>query len=218
MKHSIIAEMINTQTALNNFQDPNWLSKGWNYRLAIMVEAMEGLESHGWKWWKKQETDVNNCRMELVDIWHFMLSDIIRTMHLKIKGTSEEKLAASLAFTAEALSLTYTNAVRLSITNEALWVAVAKDYSYKAFNALRDCYVLDDIKLSNLYFGKAALNKLRASNGYKTGSYVKIWQYNGKMVEDNLVAAELAANYDLSDVAALELFRTKLADYYKTQR
>ena len=42
-------------------------------------------------------------------------------------------------------------------------------------------------KLYKLYIGKNVLNKFRQDNGYKDGSYIKIW--NGK--EDNEVLNEL---------------------------
>ena len=41
--------------------------------------------------------------------------------------------------------------------------------------------------LQKLYIGKNALNKFRQDNGYKEGTYTKIW--NGK--EDNVIMIEI---------------------------
>ena len=44
--------------------------------------------------------------------------------------------------------------------------------------------------LFECYIGKNVLNKFRQDNGYKDGSYIKIW--NGK--EDNIVMSEILAS------------------------
>lgn len=50
-----------------------------------------------------------------------------------------------------------------------------------------------DIKLDKLYHGKRILNEFRQNNGYKEGTYIKIW--NG--VEDNVIMFELLDKYDV---------------------
>lgn len=56
-----------------NANDPTtlWLRK---FTEAIEDEAKELRESMPWKWWRGQETDLQNVRVELVDILHFVLS------------------------------------------------------------------------------------------------------------------------------------------------
>ena len=41
---------------------------------AIRAEVDELDESIPWKWWRKEKTDIQNVRIELVDIFHFLLS------------------------------------------------------------------------------------------------------------------------------------------------
>lgn len=45
---------------------------------AMWTECAELMDHIGWKWWSKQELDINQAEMELVDIWHFGLSDILQ--------------------------------------------------------------------------------------------------------------------------------------------
>ena len=57
---------------------PDWRSQGYEYYRAIWVECAELLDHFGWKWWKQQPTDVDQVQLEIVDIWHFGLSDLLR--------------------------------------------------------------------------------------------------------------------------------------------
>ena len=48
-----------------------------NTRQAFVIEGAEAIEHHGWKWWKKQDCDLPQLQMEIIDIWHFLLSEIL---------------------------------------------------------------------------------------------------------------------------------------------
>ena len=54
---------------------PNtWLS---NYSRAMREEIQELDEELLWKWWSKDEIDLQNIRVELIDILHFLVSALI---------------------------------------------------------------------------------------------------------------------------------------------
>ena len=54
---------------------PNtWLS---NYSRAMREEVVELDEELLWKWWSKDEIDIQNIRVELIDILHFLVSAMI---------------------------------------------------------------------------------------------------------------------------------------------
>ena len=54
---------------------PNvWLS---NYSRAMSEEILELDEELLWKWWSKDEIDIQNIRVELIDILHFLVSAMI---------------------------------------------------------------------------------------------------------------------------------------------
>ncbi len=69
--------MLTLQDGMNQKVNPQWLSANYAYLRAAMIESVEGIEHHGWKWWKAQHKDLPQLQMELVDIWHFALSSII---------------------------------------------------------------------------------------------------------------------------------------------
>jgi dimeric dUTPase (all-alpha-NTP-PPase superfamily) len=54
---------------------PNtWLTK---YSKAMSEELIELDEELLWKWWSKDEIDIQNIRVELIDILHFLVSAMI---------------------------------------------------------------------------------------------------------------------------------------------
>ena len=69
-----LVEQLALQNKMNATVNPDWLKAGHAWHRAIMVEAVEALDHYGWKWWKKSEPDVVQVQIELVDIWHFVLS------------------------------------------------------------------------------------------------------------------------------------------------
>jgi dimeric dUTPase (all-alpha-NTP-PPase superfamily) len=45
-----------------------------NFELALRQESSEAIDSLNWKWWKKDEEDWDNIKIELVDMLHFWVS------------------------------------------------------------------------------------------------------------------------------------------------
>ena len=62
-------------------------------------------------------------------------------------------------------------------------------------------------KLFKIYVAKNVLNKFRQDNGYKDGTYKKIW--NGR--EDNAVLNEILSQ----NISKIDEIYTKLSDEYK---
>ncbi|MFT5164606.1 MAG: dimeric dUTPase (all-alpha-NTP-PPase superfamily), partial [Alteromonadaceae bacterium] len=72
-----VATMLKLQDQMNAKVNPDWLAVKSPFLRAVVIEASEAIEHHGWKWWKKQECDLEQLQMELVDIWHFVLSAVL---------------------------------------------------------------------------------------------------------------------------------------------
>jgi dimeric dUTPase (all-alpha-NTP-PPase superfamily) len=55
---------------------PNGLPNLWlrNYLTALKSEAVEIEEELLWKWWSKDKLDMQNIRVEIVDLMHFLTS------------------------------------------------------------------------------------------------------------------------------------------------
>ena len=67
-------------TAINNDQlKVNDLPNTWlaNYSKAMSEEVKELDEELLWKWWSKDDIDIQNIRVELIDILHFLVSAMI---------------------------------------------------------------------------------------------------------------------------------------------
>lgn len=75
-----LTEMLRYQDYLNSvIAGGDWRSdpKIIPYR-AVYLEAAEGIEHIGWKWWKKIVSDLPQAFIEAVDILHFMLVEAIK--------------------------------------------------------------------------------------------------------------------------------------------
>ena len=69
--------MLQLQCDMNAKVDADWVQAAYPYLRAVVIEAAEAIEHHGWKWWKKQTHYLPQLQMELVDIWHFLLSEVL---------------------------------------------------------------------------------------------------------------------------------------------
>jgi len=59
-------------TALPEERQPEWIL---NYCRALSQETAELTDSVPWKWWAKYQTyDKQNARVEIVDLFHFLIS------------------------------------------------------------------------------------------------------------------------------------------------
>lgn len=169
------------QDRLNCIVHPTWRSAGFPWHRAIMVEAAEALEHYGWKWWKKQEPDLAQTKLELVDIWHFILSQYLQD-YGSVNDASQ-RLFSHL----QSMSLQYFRTQPIPTNLEMLAVnATTHTLSLPArFTALAEQLNLSGDELHKMYIAKNVLNLFRQDHGYQEGTYRKVW--NGK--EDNEVLA-----------------------------
>ena len=74
---------------------PEWAEQGHEYYRAVWVECAELLDHFGWKWWKRHAVDRDQVVLEVVDIWHFGLSELIRAG--EVNKALAKRLQESLA-------------------------------------------------------------------------------------------------------------------------
>ena len=171
--------MLGLQETMNATVNPDWKSAGYNWYRAIWLETAEAVEHTPWKWWKKGEPNIEQIKLELVDIWHFILSQSIIENHQLALNSSEFygnhplMEATELAFILEGIA-------HGALSSEL------EDINLYFFSALYKLDMSFD-DLYKLYIAKNTLNLFRQANGYKTGGYIKIW--NG--LEDNEVLTNL---------------------------
>ena len=176
--------MARMQRRYNETLHPNWLDQGYSYHRAIWIECAELLEHTGWKWWSGGEPDLDQVRLELVDIWHFGLSELIRS------GVSSEDLAHvehSMVRAAGAKPDTPLEDFRLSVERLAAQALHRQAFVVETFFEALEFLPMTLDELFRLYVAKNVLNQFRHDHGYARGKYRKTWA--GK--EDNEHLAEL---------------------------
>ena len=75
---SIFKKMVKLQHQFNKQVAEDYLDKNFNWNSAIIAESGELLDSLGYKWWKKQEPDMENVKVEAIDLLHFVISDTLQ--------------------------------------------------------------------------------------------------------------------------------------------
>ncbi len=166
-----------------------------NWKRCIYMECAEMIDSFSWKHWKSldQEPDWDNLQIEVIDVWHFILSLAIENYSLSLRGQIED-LAIDISqlesFTKidthnklfglqDNVIVKVEDIMRHSLSNEPLNLE-------QLLSDFFDLVILSGLDLDSLYrlyVGKNILNQFRQDNGYKDGSYIKIWAGE----EDNIV-------------------------------
>jgi dimeric dUTPase (all-alpha-NTP-PPase superfamily) len=193
-----LASMLELQDAMNGKVNPDWVAANNNWHRAIQVEGVEAIEHHGWKWWKKQECDLAQLRMELVDIWHFILSAAIQEKHGNTSLAKKEMMAElNLHQKSVQFDNQYYVLSQLQLLDKLdllVGLAAAKRTNLALFDSLLTDCGMNWVTLFKQYVGKNVLNVFRQDHGYKAGTYIKIW--SGR--EDNEHLVEVLETVDLN--------------------
>ena len=190
-----------------------------NWKRCIYMECAEMIDSFSWKHWKSinKEADWANLQIEVVDVWHFIMSLAIEDYSLNMKGRVED-LAINISMmpsfaTVDTKNNSYANEDKLMQKVEnIIFLSLNKtDFDLeeliKEFFDLVIMSGLDLNTLYRLYVGKNILNQFRQDNGYKDGSYIKEWDG----VEDNVIMKEL---WETDSDMKPEMLYKKLAKQY----
>jgi len=209
-------EIVELQKQLNEKVDIDWIDKNFDWNHAALLESNELLDSFDWKWWKKGETDWANIEIEMLDLFHFLLaksivdnnthvlSNLLLSYDVKHKDMSNEDYDVILA---NRIQDTIKKQFIPNILNNAqvgamlAWVEVWYRMGYNSE------------KLFRLYKMKYTLNIFRQDNGYKDGTYIKMW--NG--VEDNVFVQLLSDDLELNESFIDELYIKLTSEYSKVQ-
>ncbi len=114
-----IRKMVEMQVALNESTNgPDWLTgvskngKSINWTICTIKEVSEMIDCFPWKHWKDVNGtfDVENYKMELVDVYHFLMSGIIEVVY---RGVGE--LPQTTEEGKEAVPLTHEDKLKFAI-------------------------------------------------------------------------------------------------------
>ncbi len=185
MKSQIIT-MLGMQAGMNSKVNADWRNAGNEWYRAIWIEASEMLEHYGWKWWKKQDPDIMQVKLEVVDIVHFALS-----IRLEQGGEGELEGIAEV-IEEEFHHPRKSDDVRTTIELLARETLFDQNAHFAIIAGIMDFVDMSFEELFEIYIGKNVLNFFRQDHGYRDGSYIKEW--NGR--EDNEVLADIIALLD----------------------
>lgn len=185
--NSQIKTMLEMQDAMNSKVTKDWRGQNYAWYRAIWIECGELLDHYGWKWWKKQEPDMEQVVLELIDIWHFGLSILL------VSAKNNDELAAQIEadLVIDASGADFREAVEVFAEK----TLATKSFSVASFGVLMGAAGLTFEQLYASYVGKNVLNFFRQDKGYKEGNYIKNWN-DGR--EDNEHLAEIVQQLDTS--------------------
>jgi dimeric dUTPase (all-alpha-NTP-PPase superfamily) len=208
-----ILQMLKLQQELNDSTN----GQGWeegvtknnkriDWKRCIYLEAAELIDSYPWKHWKNIDAspDYENIKIEIVDIWHFVMSEVLRVYKVDNRGTLSDIANAIITmpsfneFRSDEEPVSMDTYEQIKLVENMVGVLFCDNN----INALLIAFFTMSAKLNlklpelyQLYIGKNILNKFRQDNGYKSGEYIKEW--HGK--EDNVVMQEiLNANTEIT--------------------
>jgi len=198
-----VLEMLLLQQELNDATN----GEGWeagktkngktiNWKRCIYMESCEMIDSFAWKHWKaiNQEPDWANLQIEVVDVWHFIMSLGLEDYAQTFRGSIDD-LAMNIAqmpgyrVLEENGVLTYAEPETIMAKVEDIIFNAVDHKGFDSVKLFEDFFELAFMcklnlaDLYRLYVGKNILNQFRQDHGYKEGTYIKVW--NGK--EDNVV-------------------------------
>jgi hypothetical protein len=210
----MLRAMLELQDSMNRKINPGWLTAGYPFLRAVLVEAVEGLDHYGWKWWKAQSPDLAQLRIELIDIWHFLLSEYLVNANGEKDGAARALLYDwrgktrvefdSRRYDIEALE------IREKLELLTAMAAVRRICMPLVAGLLDACGITAD-QLFREYVSKNVLNHFRQDHGYKTGEYRKLW--DGR--EDNVHLAQILQDLSASDEALPQELYRSLGERYQ---
>ncbi len=189
-----------------------------NWFRAITLEVAEAIDSLNWKHWKdiSQPHDLENLKIELVDILHFIISQKItdygleKAKELLNNATSLFLENQEILMGEELKKIDPEDITVAQLLENIIKKTIQNKNAYYEF-LIATGYLFDINEILNIYIGKNVLNKFRQEHGYKEGHYKKIW--NGK--EDNVVMLDFINKNP--NITAKELYNKLEEEYKKIQ-
>jgi hypothetical protein len=209
-----VQKMFEMQHELNLLIAPDWYTpekkeSGWDFQRAVMIEAAELMDHYGYKWWKHQTPDIEQCKLEVIDITHFYISYLIQKS--MIESQDPYYYVQGFADELKVLEDLDDSALEVRAFIDYLIEASAqKAFDIEDLNILLNLFQITPDELCDTYIIKNTLNIFRARNGYKQGTYVKTW--GGR--EDNEVLMDVSHTLNHSLVSFADDLYIKLAEEY----
>jgi len=222
-----ILQMLQLQQQLNDNTNGKEWEKGItkngkiiDWKRCAYLECAELIESYPWKHWKSIDAspDYENIKIETVDIWHFIMSLALQEYYLGNLGDINQ-LAQDItntpnydAFCQDIKPTDKNYYEQIECVEELIKDLFCQSTTTKIIESFFEVAMQSSLNLDTLYklyIGKNILNQFRQDNGYKQGTYIKIW--NNK--EDNVIMQEILDSQD--NISADELYK-RLQEVYQS--
>lgn len=209
---SRLMTMLKLQDDINSKINVAWIKAQNAWYRAIWTECAEMMDHVGWKWWKKKEPALGQVHLELVDIFHFGLSELIVAAGSVDDAWHASHAAYQRIEAAPQSSKAEPVQVLKLVEDFASSTLTTKSFALDSFAELCAAVGLVGDQLYRTYIGKNVLNTFRQDHGYKDGSYLKLW--GGR--EDNEWLTEIESKMNsTSDTFPEELYGA-LEQAYRT--
>ncbi|RSZ58215.1 dUTPase [Massilia atriviolacea] len=191
-------QLLALQSQMNSIVNTDWLNAGYPFLRAVVVEVGEALDHLGWKWWKKESSDLQQVVVELIDILHFMLSHELVAAKGDLERAAEHLVSMShpscdaVEFDGSRWMLSRNDPRNLFELLAGL--AVCRRNELPVLEACFDAFEMTWDQILVQYVSKNVLNIFRQDHGYKTGTYIKEW--SGQ--EDNIHLVDIVATLDVA--------------------
>jgi dimeric dUTPase (all-alpha-NTP-PPase superfamily) len=216
--------MMHLQNQMNDKVNPDWRLASYAWHDAVLTEAAEAYDHTNWAWWKNagKEPDMDQIKLELVDIWHFVLSELmcheegeLHSYYSLVTGVidyAEKQRLKDMKKNVSLIRYTIKNIMRSALlpeSNEKICMMI---------HAFVDAMFAVDMswtELYKLYVGKNVLNQFRQANGYKTdtANYKRIWT-NEKGWEDNQYLTSILNILDVESDTFVDDINNKLQECF----
>ena len=199
-----IFDLLKEQDKLNTIINPTWKDDrtSEDFKRAMIVESGELLDHTAFKWWKKQEVDIPQSKIEIIDLWFFFFSLLILninhvpSMTISGAGRYQNKLEFFVSMFSKFSGFRRDMEWDTQLVQERT-IRFVYEVSQGRVNLLSCMYELLELttvagitfdELYKLYMGKLVLNIFRQEHGYSDGTYVKFWKDG---LEDNQVLEKI---------------------------
>jgi len=174
-----IDEHLKIQEELQEFLlGEDWRNRIDNVKLfwAVMSELGEFADSLGFKWWTPQKEDIENAKIEIVDIYHFILTGILLN-YQTVPSIRSDIFSFPSPFS-----------TRYLVAEIVKWCARGRwDLAVEPLLLLASGFFKDTNEFSEFYKRKAELNKERRRKGDKDG---RVKYEGGKEDNERIKRAE----------------------------
>lgn len=219
-------EIAEVQSILNSKADPN--NPNWkevrtenDFKLASILEMAEMIESTPWKWWKGGNADLWNIKIELIDMLHFMISNV--AMRDSIKDNEANKVLGFKEDEKIVKAFFYDNdenkGADRDVSMDIFKALVNDDYDFDFINEVVKGGGLEANEISSIYIAKYTLNEIRWEGGYALNQYKKMKSgyvdENGnavEAVEDNVFLKELVDDFKNNETMTLKELRENVIE------